>query len=762
MIEKLLRIKNVGIFAETRARGDSTRFDPLTLIYAENGRGKTTVSAILRSLATGEPAHITERSRIGTADAPEIELRVAGASRVFADDSWNSTFPAIHIFDDAFVHGNVCSGLSVSLEQRRSLHKVVIGERGVGLARRAGELDTTIRKLNAKISTLEKSIMPHIVGTMSIDQFCALPSQEDVDRAIAEKEKDLKAQQAAKSIRTTEPFSRAALPSVSSEIITALLAKSMPDVGADAAARVRSHLANLADGAEEWISNGMAHCDDDTCPFCGQDIRGLPLLNDYQSYFSEAYTAFKKDVSEAKCDIERKLGGDALATFVQQIAAEEAKRVFWAGFTDVPDNAYEPDRIKACWSAVQRALSDLLAKKVSAPLETMALDADTTTALADFEALSREVCRSSEALADANEEIGRIKSDTSEPNEREAVAALNRLKSTKSRHTRNVALLCGHYTEAVAVRDKSKTEKDEAKKELRTLSGSIFKRYGTAINKYLVDFGAEFEIGGIKEAHEGGKPGSTYEIVINGAGVKLGKNSTPMGTRCFRNTLSSGDRNALALAFFLARLDQEASLTDVVVVFDDPISSLDEHRQMRTQQHICRLAQDASQVIVLSHSAPFLRKVWDHPGTPAKNAMKIARGVLGSVIEEWEIEQETEAEYHKLRSVLVDFRDSNTGMPRTVANSIRPLLEGYLRVVYPEHIRPGRWLGDFMTSASAAHDTGSPIITQDDYHELDHLRTYSNPFHHNTNPTGTDGPINETELLAFVNKTLDFVAHRNL
>ena len=64
MIERLIRVENVGVFTEARAGGDPTRFDPLTLVYAENGRGKTTLSAILRSLVTGDPAYVTERARI--------------------------------------------------------------------------------------------------------------------------------------------------------------------------------------------------------------------------------------------------------------------------------------------------------------------------------------------------------------------------------------------------------------------------------------------------------------------------------------------------------------------------------------------------------------------------------------------------------------------------------------------------------------------------------------------------------------------------
>jgi len=46
--------------------------------------------------------------------------------------------------------------------------------------------------------------------------------------------------------------------------------------------------------------------------------------------------------------------------------------------------------------------------------------------------------------------------------------------------------------------------------------------------------------------------------------------------------------------------------------------------------------------------------------------------------------------------------------------------------------------------------------------ELDGLHNYSNPFHHNTTPSDSLGPINETELLTHVKKALTFVSNTNL
>ena len=69
VISRLQLLRNIGQFdnVSTPATLDLKR---LTLIYAENGRGKTTLAAILRSLGSGEALPITERRRLGAAISP--------------------------------------------------------------------------------------------------------------------------------------------------------------------------------------------------------------------------------------------------------------------------------------------------------------------------------------------------------------------------------------------------------------------------------------------------------------------------------------------------------------------------------------------------------------------------------------------------------------------------------------------------------------------------------------------------------------------
>src|SRR5258708_6587993 len=73
VLRKFISIKNVGRFVNCNAAGD-VELKRYTLIFAENGRGKTTLCAILRSLQSGEAAHIIGRTTLAGTDPPQIEI----------------------------------------------------------------------------------------------------------------------------------------------------------------------------------------------------------------------------------------------------------------------------------------------------------------------------------------------------------------------------------------------------------------------------------------------------------------------------------------------------------------------------------------------------------------------------------------------------------------------------------------------------------------------------------------------------------------
>src|SRR5437867_6690243 len=114
MIKRLQLLRNIGQFDSVNAAANIP-LARLTLVYSENGRGKTTLAAVLRSLATGDPIPIAERRRLAAQHPPHVVLECSGGPppAVFENNAWNRTVPEIVVFDDLFIDENVHSGLAV-------------------------------------------------------------------------------------------------------------------------------------------------------------------------------------------------------------------------------------------------------------------------------------------------------------------------------------------------------------------------------------------------------------------------------------------------------------------------------------------------------------------------------------------------------------------------------------------------------------------------------------------------------------------------
>ena len=134
MIQIIQLLRNIGTF-DSVTEGGQLPLNQVALIYAENGRGKTTLAAILRSFGSGDALSLLERRRLGGEHAPHIVLGGPdGQTAVFQNGAWANRFADILVFDDHFVAANICSGMEVETAHRQNLHELIIGARGVALS----------------------------------------------------------------------------------------------------------------------------------------------------------------------------------------------------------------------------------------------------------------------------------------------------------------------------------------------------------------------------------------------------------------------------------------------------------------------------------------------------------------------------------------------------------------------------------------------------------------------------------------------------
>lgn len=763
MIEKIVRIKSIGRFRNYSTNGD-VMFRKLTLIYGENGRGKTTLCAILRALQTGNNAFITERKTLGATDPSFAHIRINNNDYRFTEGAWTNTYPDILIFDSVFVNENVYSGDYVEHEHKKNLYRVIVGERGVQLARQIEDLDGQIRDINADLRIKKDAVSKHVPSGVAFDDYLRWQPLADVEAQIRQKTEELnKRQQAAAKaaeIQAKPLFAKVHLPTLPSDF-TAVLAKQLTDIVADAETKVRQQIARHQMGhqGEPWLSQGLTYMKDNRCPFCGQSVQANELIAAYRSHFNAAYMNLKQEVADLGQRVNVAIGETSLVSVQQAIAENTALAEFWRQFITVDLPAISFQDIQQKYATLRERCLTLARRKQDTPTEAIKPGEDFDAALAEVDALRAAIATYNAAVDAANSRVTDQK--TAVRSQADITALRNELAQLEARKKRfepEVTAACQAYQDAMAAKTRLEKAKGTAREQLDKHCQNLLRTYEQSINEYLDQFNAGFRITNTRHLYIGGTPSSHYQIEINSTALDLGNAETPAGTPCFKTALSSGDRNALALAFFMAVLKQDPNIARKIVVFDDPFTSLDRFRRTCTQQLIQRLSNIAEQVIVLSHDPLFLKLLAEGcPSADNVKTLQMSRAGDSTVIGEWDVEAETQSSYMKDYSTLLKFYREREGDPRSVARTIRPFLEGMLRAHFPGHFQANEWLGDMIRKIRNADDTSGLQHANADLDELEAINDYSKKYHHQQNANAGTEPINDDELHGYVRRTLRLV-----
>lgn len=745
-LKKVTKLQNIGKFHKAGISGGE--YGKFTLFYAGNGRGKTTLCAVLRSMKAGAPGIIEDRRTLGEIAAPEVNLLLDTGVATFANGQWKNGKHALHIFDSAFVAENVHAGERVDTEQRRNIYRVIVGATGVQLAEDVDKLDATITETTSKIAAEKKALQSHVPAGITFETFLALADDAAIDAKIAAQKVKLEAAAQSAQIAVKPLLKSQPIPSLPASFIAAL-AKTISGVSADAAKKLEVQLAKhkFGEDGQAWVLSGLQHVHGDSCPFCANDVKGNVLVETYRQYFDESYGAFKAELVGLQTEVMQGLS-EAEGLRTKSRFENLAKEIeFWRAFGKVEFSPVAgldamPAKLATLWGAAKLAID----AKIATPLEQI----DPTAllkALEDWQTATNSMQTCNDTLVQANADIQAIKTSTAAVGKAALEAAMKNLEAIQKRHSPTVKSLADSYNALVAEKAKQVADKDTKKDALDKYDASVLAKYHDAINGYLTQFGAGFSLLKSEKNYVGKQPQWMYVIEINKQPVDVTKKSG-QGEASFETAMSAGDRSTLALAFFLAQLDLDTDLNNSVVVFDDPFTSLDEFRRAMTAKTIFRVGEAASQVIVLSHDKYFLQAVSDAAKTKKCETFQISSAKKNSSIEAWDMEREVKDGYLRAHMDMLDFHNGHAGSPSEMRLKMRPLLEDYIRYRFPNQIPDGKWLGDMLGVIAA--DTSHPLASL--YNEIDDINSFTAPHHHNTNT-----PFNDDEVKSYVSRTLAIV-----
>ena len=577
----------------------------MTLIYADNAQGKTMLSAILRSLAEDEPKYIIGRTTVGQPDPPQVYIEADGTVYRFDGAAWQAHLPAIEVFDPVFVSDNVCAGREVSHAHKQNLFGYVVGPAAVKFAKDLTRLAEEIRAKGGELKELESQIRPLIEGSMSTEEFVSAVtgSATETEERSREAERQLDAATSAARMAAAQRLAMLeATPFPESEVLRALQ-DAVEGLSPTAVARVKQHVSSLEGPTqpEEWLRQGVfLVADGDPCPFCGQDLADSDLFEAYEGYFVGEYHRVVEEVVQLFEGLRRWEDDREPAAILTGREKNDERARFWQQYVTRPTPAFLPGvDLPLDWTQAREAVREALERKLADPLEAQQVDGVLGRHLATFRSVGEAVRRYNEECAAYNLEIEQVLAAAKQADvpalQKQVVLCRNMVTRSKPENER----LCQEYRRCQDAKAKLERQRQETKDALAAETQRVLETYHEDLNRFLDRFGATFRIVvDTKVAHSGGvRPAAKYCISINGEAIELGDARTDEGTPCFKNTLSEGDKSTLALAFFLARLEQDPNRASKIVVLDDPISSLDIHRREMTQQSIRWLSGRVAQTI---------------------------------------------------------------------------------------------------------------------------------------------------------------------
>lgn len=796
MIHKIDRLISIGKFRNYQAAGD-VAFKKLTLIYADNGSGKTTISAIFRSLSENDPSRITKRISTGSAVSQAVVIvqrTLAGTNitHAFGTAGWRSNYPDIEVFDTHFVDENVYSGSEFNEEHKKQLHQFVVGAQGVSIQQQLDQNKTDKATAKGAIAVLENKISAGVGnGLMSPvpAQFLNLkPAQaNNIDQKIAVALAAVASANANSLIQTLavlqnqSPISLA----IDFEALARDLSATVQSLQDEALRELfKEHTKNLTEhgvaSSETWLKTGfryleLSHTDDNTdmCPFCTQELPStLEIIKAYTELFNVEFNALVNRLD----GYVKVLETVNIALQVQRISnvgKENSSRVnSWAtylpGSVQVPVTSVITDELEL--GVAITGLIQVVSQKARTP--SLVVDqGPLETFLAILKGINVAVTDHNAAVTVYNQAIAVFRSGIQTVVQAEGV--LSELKRIKLRFDASISVLCGEL-----LNEKQKLRNLEADYTLLSASQQaaaqvFFSTYKDRINHYLgYVFRTSFAISDVARVAPQGKATQSkisYRLTMDGQGISFDAAQQHNVKDC----LSEGDKSTIALAFFLSKLDIDPGKADKVLIFDDPLSSFDSNRRMYTVQLIKDLLGTLKQVVVLSHNEYFLHEISKTVGAATKKILRINQNFTtnSAFLVEFDLARHVENSYFKHVKKLESFLSNpDIDQKDEVLGTLRNVLEAHIRFKFYRQLRTipanEQTFGKVITTLVSS---GVVFRDPDGQQVIDKLKMINvvscKPHHGEPEPEfsaiGVDpATMNITELCGFVNDTIALIDDR--
>lgn len=608
-------------------------FEHYNIIFGNNGCGKTSLTRAFELLIS-KNKHIEKYHTISTAESPSIEFECKDESYTIEPNS-NIGVPSfkVEIYNSDFLHNNAPFNSEFGLKELDDgiiiLEGSVLGEETKEINQLknckekvekrkkkikdensaetlSAKQESEIKKYDKEIEKIRKEMTSKTIqitlDEIKINNFCEVSKnhfkyQED---ALTNLEKDF--DELDEAMKEFDDLKEMKLPKDYQTIKDKLESLFSFDIDKEAgqvSKEIKEHISKVG---REFIEKGIElqkKMPDNACPFCTQEITNN-IIQAYTSYFNKSIEQFNQKSLKMSETLKKILEQWNIKEILQSFERFEPfmKKDFSTNKESL-ENALE--QIKVLLEKLQKEVG----KKEGVKNEKEFQETDKKLS-ENYENLQKCVNETRNILnqkKEQEEKLEKLKKELKEARIKKAKHDSYDWQKSKEEAERKLSVLERGHKRLNCLLEKI-DNKLKGLYDQKRLDIKIINSYLKALNlpKYSLD--------------------KDYRIILNSDALE---NSEA------KMILSDGEKTTLAFAYFLARLKlfyKKEDLKNLVVVIDDPISSLDEQRIYNTTCLVAKINQelvgealkedeDKAQVFVLTHNHTFMARLINMVGKHA-------------------------------------------------------------------------------------------------------------------------------------------------
>ncbi len=608
--------------------GQESILEKFSIVFGENGSGKSSTCDVLKSVSQNRDFPNT------TPNLAELEIHDGTNSQTYKyeNGAWSGQVDknAFLFFDVDFINANVHTHGERSNNLQHGAHTQKAGKLIIDLDEKANELKIVIQEKKDELEKLQNASVDILAKQFSEKDKEFFQTHKDADdqtkqQKIIETQAELKkleADLAALKKLNTQYSEINRLSTIapvafsnslsSKEVFAELFARQIKEKAQDQADEaIKTHFAKhkrFIESAKSEIPENYTH---ENCPLCMQPLaNATKVIEYYRTAFDQTYENEKKkflaDIETAKSGLQTIK--TSIALLPAKVAAvfdalEKANTDF--AVQDIYKLDEKTEHTGKFGAVSTKEIDDLLAALESLKkIEREQVDA---AKLYDaFAAVVQEVEKSVKGVGDLITEKNKLISDFKGKYSDQSKITSEIVEKTQKKEELNE--LSDFLKNDKIAQIKNQNEVLEKQKELQ----EALKKANEDLKTYLATTIPESVIAKMIEILGKFNLSFTLEHITGNAQTKDYSFSFKIkdrrgNERDMKNDLSEGERQLISLAFFFAVNESLQNKETKVLVFDDPITSLDAPNLKILADLIYQKVQKFSQVLVFTHHPLFFK-----------------------------------------------------------------------------------------------------------------------------------------------------------